>query len=232
MRNYNHNHRPKKQSSRSVHSAISCQRGFTIIELMIATTVFSVIMLILTIGVIQLSRVYYRGITTTNTQNTTRNVMNNISQALQFNSGSFAALNTPNNGSLGFCLGNIQYSYLPGYQLVTGTPSGQAGVYQSNHVLVENDNVASCSGTQPQDLKSGAFSSGSKELMSPRMRLSSLSITPQNSGLFAVSVRIVYGDDDLLSSPSNGPTAACKLRTGDQFCAVSNLSTTVQQRIQ
>jgi len=56
-----------------------------------------------------------------------------------------------------------------------------------------------------------------------------------------VSVRVVYGDADLLRSPSAPdsphaamqPDATCQsVRAGTQFCASSELSTVVVKRVQ
>jgi hypothetical protein len=51
------------------------------------------------------------------------------------------------------------------------------------------------------------------------------------TGLYSIDVRVVYGDDDLLINPT-ATNATCKVGSGSQFCAVSELSTVVQQRIQ
>src|SRR3990172_9120101 len=58
--------------------------GFTIVELMIATTIFSVILLIVTFGMLQIGRTYYKGITLTKTQNAARSIIDTISQDIQF----------------------------------------------------------------------------------------------------------------------------------------------------
>ena len=66
----------------------------------------------------------------------------------------------------------------------------------------------------------------------------SLSVTPlTGTGInnsWQIHVRIIYGDDELLTSPvtaGNLPTELCKSTSGQQFCAVSDLSTIVQQRL-
>jgi hypothetical protein len=46
-----------------------------------------------------------------------------------------------------------------------------------------------------------------------------------------VQVRVIYGDDDLLSNPT-AANANCKSQAGSQFCAVSDLTTVVVKRVQ
>ena len=52
----------------------SSQSGFTIVELMIATLVFAMVLLVITVGVMSFTRAYYRGINQSNTQRVARAV--------------------------------------------------------------------------------------------------------------------------------------------------------------
>lgn len=197
------------------------QKGFTIVELMIATMVFSVILVLVTMGIIQVSRTYYKGINEANTQDTARSIMETIGQAIQFSGGTVTALKTPEQpGSMqAFCVGNTQFSYNLGTQLVTGTP----GSGQSNSVLRQNT-VANCNaGSAP--LTTG------QELMAPNMRLAELTVDAVPGGLaYKIHVKVAYGDSDLLNNPT-APSALCKGSNGSQFCSVSDISTTVYKRV-
>jgi hypothetical protein len=192
--------------------------------------------MLITISVIQFNDAYYKGTTQSNTQDVARTILQNISQAVQFNGGQITSpIGTVGSGSsVGFCIGDSRYSYLLGWQLVSGTVN--PALHQTNHVLVE-DNPGTCSGLDAQDMQDASVSG--TELLSPNMRLSALSVTAVtgSNDLYKINVRVVYGADDLLYSPggtvpaATAPDATCKLETGDQFCAVSNLSTIVQSRI-
>lgn len=207
--------------------------GFTIIELLVATLVFSVVMLVIAIGVMQFNHVYYAGMTQSNTQNAARAIIENISQAVQFSGEQVTSPIAMGGSETGFCIGNDRYSYLLGWQLVDSAPS--ASNHQTNHALVM-DTPGDCSGMSAQDFTQ-PLAAGSTELLSPHMRISKLSVTPVSGSndLYKIDVRVVYGDDDLLRSPSGGgPTAAdvvCQTGSGSQFCAISELSTVVQRRI-
>jgi prepilin-type N-terminal cleavage/methylation domain-containing protein len=210
------------------------QHGFTIVELLVSMAVFSVVLMVVTIGIVQVSRVYYKGVTEANTQNVARNIMDTVAQAIQFSGGSVLATNpTPTPGtSYAFCINNQEFSYRLGFKMVDGT----LGANQTNHALVQRT-VSGCDATG-QDL-SGSISG--RELLAPNMRLANLVVEPAGDNLYRVQVRVVYGDDDLLYSPTglqpatNGATAkdaSCRGEQGRQFCAVSELSTVVISRVQ
>jgi prepilin-type N-terminal cleavage/methylation domain-containing protein len=202
-------------------------RGFTIVELMIATLVFSVVLILITVGVLTFTKSYYQGINQSNTQNAARTIIESVSQAIQFSGDAVTTPITSNNGSLGFCIGNQRYSYYLGGQLWDeGTPD--AALHQVKHALVM-DKSGSCAGLAAQDIQ-GATVAG-EEMLQPRMRLSKLTVENLSGGLYKVTVRVVFGDDDLLNNPA-GPDANCKVSiSGSQFCAQSELSTIVKRRI-
>ncbi|MEO8785402.1 MAG: prepilin-type N-terminal cleavage/methylation domain-containing protein [Candidatus Saccharimonadales bacterium] len=230
------------------------QAGFTIIELMIATMVFSVILLGATTALFQLERMYYRGIITSQTQTSSRAIMADISQQLQLsqNKVQFAA-STPSYGGTvpfqAFCIANTRYSYVINGQVEAG--SGQfnsdAGNGSSNHIEhglwrdTKGDNQA-CTplnlglvnpeATPPLNGTVLAGSSGS-ELLAQNMRLAALSLSPDcgSNRLCTIDVHIIYGDNDLLAPDANKPLG-CKTVFGDQWCASSHLTTQVFKRLQ
>lgn len=203
------------------HKLTADKKGFTIVELLIATLVFSVVLLAVTVGIIQITRVYYKGINEANTQDTARGVMDTISQAIQF-SGSdvYPTASSAPGASTSFCIGNQQFSYKLGYQLVESSPNTN----QTTKALWQST-TSGCTGN-PAAAPTGL------ELLSPKMRLSNLTVSEVNGdpNIWKVSVRVVYGDDDLLNNPT-GTDASCKGDAGGQFCSVSELTTTVVKRV-
>lgn len=203
--------------------------GFTIIELLVATMVFSVVLLVITAGIVQIARVYYKGVTESNTQNTARSIIDTISQAIQFSGGNVTttvASPVPGN-SYAFCVGNQQFSYTVGWQ-VEDSPS--ALLHQSYHALVQNS-VAGCTGSSPaQNVRNLAVTG--RDLVGPHMRLANLVVTNTSANQYKIQIRVVYGDDDLLNTPT-AATASCKgIRAGTQFCSVAELSTVVIKRVE
>ena len=196
------------------------QQGFTIVELMIATAIFSIVLLILTFGVLQITNSYYRGVTESNTQNTARNIINAVSQSIQFGGDSFASAGTPNAGAV-YCIGSQRYSYITGKELEDNPKNSD----QVTHVLVV-DNPSGCSANN------SGLNSGGQELLGQNMRLAAFTVAQVGtSSLYKIDVRVLYGDVDLLTA-TTGPSATCNTGSGSQFCAVSELSTIVQKRVQ
>lgn len=231
-------------------SHLDQQRGFTIVELMVATLVFSVILVVVTTGVIQITRKYYKGITATDTQTTARHIMDAISQSIQFDGGDILAATSPMSGRT--CIGQQAYDFQIGQQ-VSNSPTAGPDM-QGHHALTFSSSVpAPClPGSDP----TVGFAAGT-ELLSPHMRLGTFSVSPLSNNFYMVSVTVIYGDVDQLCSPTfasthtnhggcntnlvpvlgnipdfvNSPDIRCKIESGSQFCAVSALSTIVQQRL-
>lgn len=216
------------------------QAGFTIIELMVATTVFSFVLLICTYGIIKVGNDYYKGITEARTQENARDIMDRITQDIQFSGGKVISLTTV-GVVRGFCIGSHRYSFMRDKQLTT------------NHVMVV-DTVTACDSstpvldvtTLPQNLNDPTINpalASPEELMTPNVRIMSYDteiagttppydklVWPDSSGatgVYSVGFRLIYGEDDLLNAAHDG----CAGGAGIQFCAVSTLLSTVQQRV-
>lgn len=222
-------------------------RGFTLLELLIATMVFSVILLGATAGLIQLGRMYFKGIVTNKTQETTRQIADEISQQVQFGGNTVVTGQTATyaGGALpvkSFCIGNQRYSYA-----INARVSNSAAVGQFNtttravrHALWR-DTVPSNDACMPVDLSQAdpSTQSGSsvtagtngRELLEENMRLSkNFTFTCDNTTtLCSLTVSVLYGANDLLV-PSNDPTA-CGNVVGSQWCAASSVSTQIAKRL-
>lgn len=212
------------------------QAGFTIIELLIATLIFSLVLLLITVGIMTFTKVYFKGLNQSKVQNAARVIIETVGQAIQFSGGDVTVpIDARNaNGSQGFCVADKRFSFLPGYQLVDAPPDAQLD--QTRHALVM-DEPGNCGGLPAQDVRGNPDGT---ELLSHGMRVSKLEVEQLSDSLYRVTVRIVYGDNDLLYSPSNendpngarAPDAACRFGfSGAQFCATSELSTIVNKRV-
>lgn len=221
------------------------QRGFTIVELMIATMVFSVIMLISSAVVVRFTSNFQRGVVQNTTQNAARSIIDSVTQTLQVAPvGTFKVLEE-NSGARGYCIDGMRYSYALGGQIGTDT----------SHALVQDTGLGNAC-ADPSDgvsrAQNIASSASGKELLSPNMRLANFTIREHPNGqLFYVNIKLAYGDEDLLCSQAvagscqsgaaalnvNGLSAAeldglqCRGDIGSQYCGVSELSTTVQRRL-
>lgn len=216
------------------------QKGFTIIELMIATAVVSVMLLMVSIMLIGIGNLLHKGISASKVQETLRNVNDEITGQIKDSGGQVVyATSTVSGNTVGIiCVNNIAYTYILGVQMGSG-----AG--QSPHVLVRAPQVGSC--TPPTSL--AYFSSlpaGGVELLYPNSRLYQLSANSPSLKTYEVDVGVAYGDDDLLCSPTHSDCAAgsaldpsdyvmsdlaCRDSSSRSFCATAKLSTLVTQRL-
>lgn len=207
-------------------------RGFTIVELMIATTIFSVVLMVASIGVVAIGRMYYKSLTSTRVQETARSIMNDISSSLQFSDTDAVASyltnpdGTPSEEKVR-CFGPDRYTYVINQKVEDG-----------RHALYR-DRRPSESECRPND----SFSSGT-ELLGDNMRL--LQFDVSNSDPFSVKIKIAFGDNDLLTNypddagPETSPISGipfedvnCKFGiAGSNFCAVSGLETTLTSRVE
>jgi prepilin-type N-terminal cleavage/methylation domain-containing protein len=206
------------------------QHGFTIIELMIATTVFSLVLLLCSTGLIQIGRTYTKGMTSAKTQSTARAVMDEISRAIQFSGGSIAT--TPASRVDGvpyvFCIDDKRFSVVADREL----KDNLAATSEVRDVLV-SDSFPGCSASIPPlalaDVNFNVSTvTGAKELLAPNMRIAKLQVNDKGGNLYEIVLRIVYGDDDVLDAAHDN----CQnVKAGSQFCAVSELTTVVQKRL-
>ena len=215
------------------------QQAFTILELMIATMVFSVILLLVTTGILQIGKTYYKGALQARTQGAARNIIDEVSRGIQF-SGETVAFTTPLNaaatpypqpgGKYGFCVNGVGYAYIIDRQLAR-SPSGSD---QVSKTLISYGTP--CAGFTAQDV---ATVSG-RELLGIGMRLTALNVQSLGNNTFAVTVEVASGEPDLFSDlyknidgsvGTDGIFDTCKTGTGKEFCAISRLTTTVQKRV-
>lgn len=197
------------------------QNGFTLIELMIATMVFSVVLLLCMAALVQISKHFYKGVSSTRTQETARSIMTTIAEAVQFGGGTIRDDLNDNGLAKGVCVDHFRFSYVPGYIFQgSGAPS--------DHGLVMEDvsSLGGCSSvSDAQDL---TVANDDKELLQPRMQVQSITVVPLNYGnLYKVTVNLATAPDSTFLTGGR-----CKSEAGTQFCATTSLSTVVQKRVQ
>lgn len=103
------------------------QKGFTIVELLIATSIFTTIVLLVTVGIVTMGRRYYKGLTTVRTQEAARSIESDISQMIQVSGNAtlndYSVLKNGSNvpytpvqddyyGVRIICVGDIRFSFV------------------------------------------------------------------------------------------------------------------------
>ncbi|MBW3569135.1 prepilin-type N-terminal cleavage/methylation domain-containing protein [Candidatus Parcubacteria bacterium] len=203
------------------------QKGFTVVELMIATVIFSLVLVIASSSVIAIGRLYYKGITSAKTQNAARMVMEDISRSIQFSKGYMGTEDPPApGGEQAFCFGVDVYSYRINTKVDLDVADARALVHTARG---DGDDLTKCI----PDFTG-------KELLADNMRLLDFSITspptaPNQSNIF---INVAYGDNDLLTHYDDSGNligsagdARCKGGAGSYFCSTAQLATVVSKRL-
>lgn len=187
--------------------------GFTIVEFMIATVIFSVVLLLVSFSIMHISRMYQKSMNASRTQAAARNVVDTVAQAVQYSASPVETPNDVAGATKTFCVSSKQFMYVVGVRRVAGSS-------------VMTSRKVPDTGCLPINISSSDTASVVGEQLIPRgMRLAKLTITPAGS-LYTITARVVYGEDDLIT-----PTNTCKTGAGSEFCATSEISTTVQRRL-
>jgi len=200
------------------------ETGFTILELLIATAILSIILLLVTVVMISIGSLYNKGLSESNTQDTARNIVSQISSQLELSAddATYGQGTVSNVNVSAYCIGGIRYSF------VLNTLPGENG-NTLQHVFWKDVPTGYCNPNFPADLTqsnpSGASATNGEELISPSTRLTSFCIgsevtvnaTCNNSSTlsspYVVSIGLAFGSADLLCdnnpSPSEPPANNC-----------------------
>lgn len=199
--------------------------GFTVVELTIATAIFSTVLLVGLASFLGIGRVFYKGVTLTQTQSAAQQVLDRLSADIQFASSVGTARTSGSGSSQYICVGNVRYTYNL-FQAVNSSShdvgSGQFGLLR--------DTLPGASGCgSPFGSGAVAFNQP-QELLGDKLRLSKLDILPAASGeqdLWSVDLTIAFGDDNTLQdAASANPVCNANLQKS-QFCSVTKLNTSV-----
>jgi prepilin-type N-terminal cleavage/methylation domain-containing protein len=109
-------------------------QGFTIVELLIASAVFSTVLLVALTGFLEIGRLFYKGVSNTQVQDTNRQVVNDISSNITATAGTTAIAMTPFAAShyKYFCAGAYRYTYST-YQAAGDSRLGHSIEYISSN---------------------------------------------------------------------------------------------------
>jgi prepilin-type N-terminal cleavage/methylation domain-containing protein len=238
-----------KNATQKNNPSAASAKGFTIVELMIASAVFSTVLLVALTGFLQIGRLFYKGVSETQTQDTTRQVVSDISSNLKATSSTvaipqtFAGAGQPYSY---FCAGAYRYTY---GTYMTGADSGHTTQFVSSLASIYDPSAANVnmglvkdrvgSGNCPQPCANGSTNaatrctgtrvaiSGATELLGNGMRIGQISINQVGTtSLYNVNVSVVYGDYSVLDYNTTPPTCAGN-SSEQRFCAVDQLSTSV-----
>ena len=205
------------------------RKGFTIVELMIAISVFSVVMIIATTGILLVARQYQSGVTKTAMQSATRDIHQKISDSIKYSGGSVWQKDSSSpTGYSVICAGNIRY------------------FYKKPDLNIDNkiENFSSLSSLYYEQKTTGSFtdsdcgigpSTDSQQLLPNNAKVAVFDVTTAvEDGVTksaTISTRFVKGDEDLFNLPEIPAQLQCKSGVGNEWCSVVSLSSIVNPRL-
>jgi prepilin-type N-terminal cleavage/methylation domain-containing protein len=216
--------------------------GFTIAEVSIATTIFSIILLVALAAFFAIGRLFYKSVSITQTQETTQQIIQDISGNIQ---SANSVTSGDDNGYKYYCVGNVRYTYNIDQQVNLDASASHAAPASGGTFGILRDTLkgtSSCAmpcNDQPGggtcDAVKGAKFNNPVELLGQKMRIEKFDISspPDAQDIYNVSMIVAYGDTDLLGFTVPGSTlehyasVECKSGIGSQYCSVSPAETTI-----
>lgn len=196
------------------------QAGFTVVELMIAISVFAVVILLASIAIIQVGRMYQQGSTKTKLLEASRELHQDFAENIKYGadvSDGVSTLNSNSNVNV-WCAGTVRYSW------VLANPDG------SN---LDGANAARGSFTKdtvagPSECESKAIDATASKPLPASAYVTDFSVG--GTGPYVLTTRFAVGDNDLFED--NFVTNSCRsISLGGSYCAVVPFSSTVVKRI-
>lgn len=198
--------------------------GFTIIELMLAMTIFSAVMVVVTVGFIGMNRTYNRGVIRKELSEQSQDLRNNLERTVRGAGGESVTIvdcsgggesapecNGLESGYSAICVGDRRYIWQPN--------TIDYGLKYDNRACGES------------------IGGASSQIISSRYRVRSLnvnSLADAPSGLYRLKGVITTVDDEALSG-LDGVDVRCKGSSESEFvrtCAVESLDFIISARSQ
>jgi len=203
--------------------------GFTIIELTIATAIFSTVLLVGLASFLGIGKIFYKGVTLTQTQDASQAVLDQLSRDVQF-AVAVVPSQATGTGAQFLCVGSARYTYNL-YQKVN------LDVHDNtSHFGLLRDVLPGSGGCANPFGPSAVALVKPTELLGNNMRLSKLSVAPaKNSGgsdildLWNINLTVAYGNDSSLQSGDTADPICNANLNSSQFCSVINLGTSVNR---
>lgn len=213
------------------YSTRRSQKGFTIVELMIAVSVFAVAMVMVMGGVIFISKQYRQATTRVALEEASRNVHQQVTQAMQFN-GAGTAVDAAVGDYWATCIGHEMYIYGQNFSGVTIDASNIAGLYnnQKEGLYVGGIPAGGCSNAPADFATNGSF----HNLLPPGVKVVEFKITgADHTGFSTVFVKAPSSDGgDLLEVDAVTNEIRCDVSlAGKEFCSVVKLNSRAVGRI-
>ncbi len=206
--------------------------GFTIVELLLATSIFSLALLGALAGFLRTGGIFYKGVTLTQTQAVAKQVVDDVSANIS-SAGTVQSFTSGGGNHYSYyCIGNARYTYALNKEVDLSASPNYSGDGVGNFGLLKDtlpsagSCPAPCGGTTSCGGGQLPLSASSSELLGDNTRLYKFDVSKNGSSLYDISVTMIYGNNSALNTTTDPPTCIGGV-SKQQFCAVTNLTTSV-----
>lgn len=200
-------------------------KGFTIIELMIAISILSVIMLISSTAIIFIARQYQNGVTRTTLQSASRQLHQKFIDSIKFSGGEIISQPEVSGGYSVICVGDTRYYFKKPPTTSITTTTGMSNLFFDKNAT----------GFSNITCGAGLNESSSAKLLPNNSRVAQASLICDTSSPKSCTLKTTFisGDDDLFNTNTRPDidNLRCKTGIGNQWCSIVNLSSTVNSKI-
>jgi len=204
----------------------SKQTGFTVVELMISTAIFSMVLVLVVATVVFIGRQYQQAATRVKLEDASRELHQQVGQSIQFSSTD--PINSgASNGWMSTCIGTQRYTFAASAASVSPsyTTASYTNLKKGLYVETIVPTTGSCAVQSSPDTVAGATN-----LLSSNSRVLQFYFSGGT-----LKTYFADSDPDLLNLTAGGVTVD-SIRclggvNGKQFCAVVQLSSTATKRI-
>lgn len=202
-------------------------KGFTIIEVLIASLVFTTLLLLCMEGITRIAKVYIKSSSTTRASEFANAFIGDIAQQVKYGA---TIQPTAGTNPIYFCVADSAYKITINKK-ETEAPTGINPIIKISYPGCAN-------GYATADYSSG------QNLAPVDVRILKFSVTSSGgtNPIWTINMRVAIGDKDLLvdnnlppkdlnDASANLSTAKCKGRAGGEFCAVIETTTSASRRM-
>jgi prepilin-type N-terminal cleavage/methylation domain-containing protein len=179
------------------------QQGFTIIELLVATTIFSIVLMVILASFLQVGRMFYKGISINNTNESARSLVDSITNDIKLAQSSTTPITFTSAGTTAYylCIGSHRYVYISDNHKINSDDIN-APDPQAPHGVIRS---VMASGCQAPSVKGN----DAEQLLGPNMQLnnsSDLMGCDVGTGFCTIHAHVVfYGIDSSVFVSSAHP---------------------------
>jgi prepilin-type N-terminal cleavage/methylation domain-containing protein len=200
------------------------KNGFTIVELMIAISASAVFVMLITTGIIQVSRMYKQATVKTAALNAARELQSTIAGEIQYSASTPVTGTVTSGVSAGYnylCVGQTAYYWKDANSLSAAELSGSTQYFYKSSI----SGPAVCSASY-------VFNTSTAVSPLPKyVRATSFNLAGSGTGPYTFAIRLVAGDKDLFES-NDFANNCVSMAVGGQFCATVALNSTFGRKVE